>query len=258
MMKRTFKNDLSKNYFQEQPKSTAFAPENGIKLKIKKTKNADIESKKTTLFLIGLVIALCLVFTAFEWKTPVNKARIVEGYDNFIPPEDLVIPITKTEKPESEKPVITVPVFKVVKDNVHIKEELLWEGDDPEEPVLFDFESLFKANTEKEENLDHILDHVEIMPEFPGGDAALLSYLAHQVKYPAIAQENGIQGRVYISFVIDENGTVFNVTLARGVDASLNTEAIRVVESMPRWKPGRQGDKAVKVRYTVPINFILR
>lgn len=96
------------------------------------------------------------------------------------------------------------------------------------------------------------------MPEFPGGNAALVSFLSKNVKYPLIAQENGIKGKVFVTFVVDENGDIYNVTLARGVDASLDREAIRVVKSMPRWKPGRQGNTAVKVRYTVPINFILQ
>ena len=96
------------------------------------------------------------------------------------------------------------------------------------------------------------------MPEFPGGDAALLSYLAKNIDYPVIAQENGIEGKVYVSFVVDKEGRVFNVALVRGVDSSLDREAIRVVKSMPRWKPGRQGNTEVKVRFTVPIKFTLQ
>lgn len=98
---------------------------------------------------------------------------------------------------------------------------------------------------------------VENMPEFPGGDKALLQWIAKSVKYPAVAQKNGIEGKVYVSFVVTKTGEVANVTIARGVDPSLNKEALRVVSSMPAWKPGRQKGKAVNVNYTVPINFVL-
>ncbi len=96
------------------------------------------------------------------------------------------------------------------------------------------------------------------MPEFPGGEVALRKFIATSVKYPVIAQENGIQGRVYISFVVNTKGKVIDVKIARGVDPNLDKEAIRVVNSMPAWKPGKQRGKAVKVSYTVPINFVLQ
>ena len=96
------------------------------------------------------------------------------------------------------------------------------------------------------------------MPEFPGGQKALLAFLGNNVRYPVIAQENGVQGKVYVAFIIDEKGRVTNPTILRGEDESLNREALRVVASMPNWKPGRQHDKPVKVRYNVPISFQLQ
>lgn len=98
---------------------------------------------------------------------------------------------------------------------------------------------------------------VEEMPDFPGGEEALLEFLATNVKYPAIAQENGIQGKVFVVFIIDENGKVIEPKIARGVDPILDQEAIRVVTAMPAWKPGKQRGKNVRVSYTVPINFVL-
>ena len=228
-------------------------------MKSKKTKKADLESKKTTLFLIGLVVALSSILFAFEWKQPAQKATIVQGYADYMPPEDLVIPSTSREKVEPEKPIIKVPVFKVLDDDIKIHEELIWKGEEPDEPVTIDLGSIMDNGDDPgEEDLDAVLNFAETMPEFPGGDAALVSFLSKNVKYPLIAQENGIKGKVFVTFVVDENGDIYNVTLARGVDASLDREAIRVVKSMPRWKPGRQGNTAVKVRYTVPINFILQ
>ncbi|WP_321997963.1 energy transducer TonB [Draconibacterium orientale] len=228
-------------------------------MKSKKTKKADLESKKTTLFLIGLVVALGFILFAFEWKQPARKALIVQGSRDYMPPEDLVIPSTPPEKNEPEKPIIKVPVFKVIDDSEKPVDELIWEGEEPEEPVVIDLGEIMNyGKDEGEEELSVILDFAETMPEFPGGQAALLSFLSKNVKYPVIAQENGIKGKVFVAFVVDENGDIYDVTLARGVDVSLDREALRVVKSMPRWKPGKQGNKAVKVRYTVPINFILQ
>jgi len=99
---------------------------------------------------------------------------------------------------------------------------------------------------------------VEEMPEFPGGTAELQKYLATSVRYPVIAQENGVQGRVYIQFVINQNGEVTNAVVLRGVDPSLDKEALRVVQAMPKWKPGKQRNRPVRVSYTVPINFVLQ
>lgn len=99
---------------------------------------------------------------------------------------------------------------------------------------------------------------VEQMPEFPGGEAALRKYLAASIKYPVIATENGIQGKVFVNFVVEANGGISNVKVTRGVDSSLDKEAVRVVKSMPKWIPGKQGGQAVRVSFTVPINFVLQ
>jgi protein TonB len=98
---------------------------------------------------------------------------------------------------------------------------------------------------------------VEQMPEFPGGEAALRKFLGSTVKYPEVAQENGVQGKVFVAFVVDRNGGISNVKIARGVDPALDKEAMRVVKSMPKWIPGKQNGDAVRVSYTVPINFVL-
>ena len=96
------------------------------------------------------------------------------------------------------------------------------------------------------------------MPEFPGGQGALLQYLSKSIKYPVIAQENGIQGRVSCSFVVEKDGSVTDVQVLRGVDPSLDKEAIRVITAMPKWKPGKQRGKPVRVKYTVPVTFRLQ
>ena len=110
----------------------------------------------------------------------------------------------------------------------------------------------------KEEVTQKVFDVVEVMPSFPGGQAALIQYLNSHVKYPVVAQENGIQGRVTISFVVERDGSITDVKVARSVDPSLDKEAARVVSSMPRWTPGKQNGSAVRVKFNVPVVFKLQ
>ena len=108
----------------------------------------------------------------------------------------------------------------------------------------------------KEENV--VFEVVEQMPSFPGGDAALMEYLSKNTKYPSVAEENGIQGRVVCTFVVETNGSITDVKVVRAVDPALDREAVRVIKSMPKWIPGKQNGKAVRVKYTVPVNFKLQ
>lgn len=110
----------------------------------------------------------------------------------------------------------------------------------------------------KPEVATKVFDVVEEMPSFPGGNAALMSYLNSSTKYPVVAQENGVQGRVIISFVVERDGSISDVKVARSVDPSLDREAQRVVKSMPRWTPGKQNGQTVRVKYTVPVVFRLQ
>ena len=110
----------------------------------------------------------------------------------------------------------------------------------------------------KPEVATKVFEVVEEMPSFPGGSAALMSYLSSNTKYPVVAQENGVQGRVIVSFVVERDGSISDVKVARSVDPSLDREAQRVVKSMPKWKPGKQNGSAVRVKYTVPVVFRLQ
>ena len=114
------------------------------------------------------------------------------------------------------------------------------------------------AAQDDEEASAEIFMVVEEMPEFPGGMSELMSYLAKSIKYPVVAQENGIQGRVTVAFVVNRDGTIVDAEVVRGIDASLDKEALRVINLMPKWKPGKQRGKAVRVKYTVPVNFRLQ
>ena len=110
----------------------------------------------------------------------------------------------------------------------------------------------------KPEVSNKVFDVVEEMPSFPGGQAALMSFLSSNIKYPVVAQENGVQGRVIVGFVVERDGSITDVKVMRSVDPSLDREAQRVVRAMPRWKPGKQNGSAVRVKYTVPVVFRLQ
>jgi protein TonB len=121
-------------------------------------------------------------------------------------------------------------------------------------------ESNIDQNTEKGLNDSakwegRIYEVVEQMPSFPGGQGALMQYLANNIKYPVVAQENGVQGRVVVSFVVERDGSITDVQVVRSVDPSLDREAQRVVRSMPKWIPGKQNGQAVRVKYNVPVSF---
>ena len=102
-----------------------------------------------------------------------------------------------------------------------------------------------------------VFDVVEQMPEFPGGHAALMKWIGNNIKYPAIAEENGIQGRVVCTFVVERDGSITDVQVARSIEPSLDKEAVRVLTMMPKWNPGRQNGEAIRVKYTVPVTFRL-
>lgn len=227
-------------------------------MEVKKTPKADLESKKTVFLQIGLVVVLSLVLVAFEWtSTDVNVDFSLQDED--IEVEEEIIPITRQEEvkpPPPPPPPAVADILNIVEDDVELDEELEIMDTEMSQDDIVDFSNMvFEEETRDEGEIFMI---VEEMPEFPGGTEALQKYLAQSVRFPVIAQENGIQGRVYIQFVINQNGEVTNATILRGVDPSLDREALRVVEAMPKWKPGKQRNRPVRVSYTVPINFVLQ
>lgn len=228
-------------------------------MEVKKTPKADLESKKTVFLQIGLVVALSLVLVAFEWTSTDVKVDF-SLQDEDIEVEEEIIPITRQEEvkpPPPPPPPAVADILNIVEDDVELDEELEIMDTEMSQDDIVDFSNLVFEEETRDEG-GEIFMIVEEMPEFPGGPEALQRYLSQSVRYPVIAQENGIQGRVYIQFVINQNGEVTNATILRGVDPSLDREALRVVEAMPKWKPGKQRNRPVRVSYTVPINFVLQ
>ena len=227
-------------------------------MEVKKSPKADLENKKTIFMQIGLIITLGLVFIAFEWTTTDVEVTQFEIQDE-LDAEEEIIPITRQEEvkpPPPPPPPKVADVLNIVEDDVELDEELEIEDTEMDEETEVDFSDV--AVEEEEEEDAPVFFIVEEMPEFPGGEAALHKYIAQSIKYPVIAQENGIQGRVYVSFVINQKGEVTDIKIARGVDPALDKEAMRVISKMPKWKPGKQRGKPVKVSFTVPINFVLQ
>ena len=129
-------------------------------------------------------------------------------------------------------------------------------NDEAEGEVLKAKEVVVDEKPKEEET--KVFDVVEQMPQFPGGPNALFEYLSKNIKYPVVAEENGIQGRVIVTFVVERDGSITDVKVAKSVDPSLDKEAMRVVKSMPHWIPGKQNGSAVRVKYTVPVTFRLQ
>ncbi len=228
-------------------------------MEVKKAPKADLESKRNVFLLVGLVIALGLTLAAFEYETSPKKTESL-GQVQMQDIEEEIIPITREQeiKPPPPPPPQVVEVLNIVDDEVEIEDELQIEDTEVTDDMIIDVQPVVQAKKEVEEEDTQVFFIVEDMPEFPGGELALRQFIANAIKYPVIAQENGIQGRVYVTFVVDADGSVSEPRIARGVDPSLDKEALRVVSQLPKWKPGRQRGKPVRVSYTVPINFQLQ
>ncbi|NLX73385.1 MAG: energy transducer TonB [Bacteroidales bacterium] len=228
-------------------------------MEVKKSPKANLESRKPIFTQIGLVVVLSMVLIAFEWtSTDVNVD--LEAAEEEVAVEEEIIPITRQEEvkpPPPPPPPAVADILNIVDDDVELDLELEIMDTEMNQDAMVDFTVVYEVPEETRED-GEIFMIVEEMPEFPGGEGELQKYLASSVRYPVIAQENGIQGRVYIQFVINQRGEVTNVTILRGVDPSLDREAVRVVEAMPKWKPGKQRNRPVRVSYTVPINFVLQ
>ena len=213
-------------------------------MEVKKSKRAAIENQRGTWLLMGFVVVLAFMFVTFEWTQHDIKVATGSLADEPVFVETL-LPITYPEEKLEPPPP---PVVKVA--------ELLNIVDDDDleaDAVVLGFDDF-----ENEPVEDEILVTAEKMPEFPGGNGALLQYLNKNIKYPVVPQEQGIQGRVIIQFVVDKDGTITDPVVVRSVDPYLDKEAHRVIKAMPKWKPGIQGARSVRVKYTVPVTFRLQ
>jgi len=220
----------------------------------RKTPKADLESKKAIFFEIGLVIALLLALVSFNYKSYETKTfKIIQRKVQTAPEE--IVPITEQKvKPPPPPPPKAVTQIKIVSNNVKVNDNVDIDVEANMNTKVADY-----VPPEQEDSVpeQHIFVVVEQMPRFPGGQAALMKYLATHIKYPELAKESGIQGRVFINFVVEPDGHIDHVKVLRGIGGGCDEEAVRVVKSMPKWIPGKQRGKPVRVSFNLPVKFTL-
>lgn len=229
-------------------------------MEVKKTPKADLENRRTLYTEIGLVVALLVVWGAFSYSTK-EKAVASLGEDTQVVEVEDMVPITQeTPPPPPEAPKIPVlsDQIDIVEDDIKVDDNFMSLEDDANLGVeIMDYVEEVKEEVVEEEAIPFQL--VEEKPSFNGGDANEFSkWVNSKLQYPEFAKENGVQGRVTLQFTVNPDGSVSNVKVLRGVDSSLDKEAVRVVSMSPKWKPGKQRDRAVKVTYTFPVIFQLR
>ncbi len=232
-------------------------------MEVKKSEKASLENKRLLFVEIGFAVALAAVLFAVNWSTKEKQVAALEAETAAVEVEDMV-PITQ-ETPPPPEAAPKIPVLSdqidVVDDDIKVDDSMFQNlEDDANSGVeIMDYieGSAPEEETVEEEAIPFQL--VEEKPSFNGGDANEFSkWVNSKLVYPEIAKENGVQGRVTLQFTVNADGTVTNVKVLRGVDSSLDKEAVRVVSSSPKWKPGKQRDRAVKVTYTFPVIFQLR
>ena len=229
-------------------------------MEAKKSDKANLEKKKGLFLQIGLVTVLALLLIAFEWTTrEVSTGNLGELAKVVM--EEEIIPITRppeVQPPPPPPPPQITETLNIVEDDVDIEDELTIDDVEVREDTRIEFTQIMVMG-EEEAVEQEIFFIVEDMPDFQGkGQDGFRNYIGENLNYPQIAAENGIQGRVFVQFVVNEDGTVSNATVVRGVDPSLDREAIRVVMSSPKWNPGKQRGEPVRVSFTFPINFVLQ
>jgi protein TonB len=233
------------------PIKSNYKPVKHFIMEIKKSKKANLESRRRSYFLFGLIVSLSLSWMAFEY-------RVYEGPEHYdfgnMAMEEETDVIVQTMRPEEIKPPKPKPVtiFEVTNKtdipDIEINVEI--GADEPmENYALIEDEPV-------EEVEPVIFVPIENMPEFPGGEEALMRYLS-TVKYPRMAVETGIQGTVYVGFVVEKDGSISHIEVKRGISEECDAEAVRAIKAMPKWKPGMQRNKPVRVYYTLPIRYVL-
>ena len=227
-------------------------------MEVKKSPKADLEGKKTTSLLIGYVLILAILFVAFEWSERDKQVTTDTGIVDVVVEEE-IIPITEQEQKQAPPPPEAPKaeeIIQIVENDAEVEETTIQASDETDKAVEVKYVPVEVEEEEVEEQ--QIFQVVEEMPEFPGGMSECMKFLGKNIKYPTISQENGVQGRVIVQFVVNQDGSIVDAVVARGVDPYLDKEALRVVGMMPKWKPGKQRGKAVRVKYTLPVMFRLQ
>lgn len=229
-------------------------------MELKKSQKANLESKRGIFLEIGLILVLALVWFAFEWTTrpeTENTEKLI-AETTYEVEEMQVTRREEQPKPEPQQQQQVTEILNIVEDDVEIDDNFDF---DMEADASTEFEFTgFVDEMEEEFEEEEVFYIVEDMPTFNGGEPAVefRKYIGQNLRYPDIAAENGISGRVIVQFAVSSKGKVVDAVVVAGVDPALDKEAIRVVMTSPSWTPGKQRGKAVKVLFTFPINFVLQ
>ena len=230
-------------------------------MEIKKSSRASLENKRLLFIETGLVLSLALVYGLFEWSVKASPVALLEDNTRLVEEDDILsVELDTPPAPPSlpEIPVIS-DVLEIVEDDVDL--DIDFQDLTEENGQTFSIQPYQLADVPEEEDTDEVIPMVivETKPSFNGGDANEFSrWVNSRLVYPETARELGVQGRVTIQFTIGTDGRVSGVRVLKGADPLLDEEAVRVVSSSPKWTPGRQRDRAVKVSYTFPVIFQLR
>lgn len=224
-------------------------------MEIKKESKYDLERIKALFFQAGLVFSLGIILFAFEWRTSEGGDGDWDQMQVIDIPEDQ-IEITRQEEPEPPKPEQQTTVLDIVEDDVEVDDDLDINAEDDMDTEVGDFIAPIDDDDPVIVEAE-IFTIVEDQPAFPGGESALFEYLRNNISYPQMAKESNIQGTVFVTFVVEPDGFISNVKVLRGIGGGCDNEAIRVVKKMPRWSPGKQRGKPVRVQFNLPIKFVL-
>lgn len=225
-------------------------------MELKKSNKADLEKKRTVFLEYGLVLVLAILLFAFEWGSKLQDNNLLDQMQEVVAEEEMMVTRQQPQTPPPPPPPPQViEVLQIVEDNVDI-DEIDFESMEANENTSME---LVVFEEEEEAAEEEVFVIVEDMPSFKGGDLnEFRNWVAKNLKYPEIAAENGIQGRVFVQFAVNAKGEVVDVNVVRGVDPALDAEAVRVIKSSPKWAPGKQRGRPVKVQFTFPVVFVLQ
>ncbi|MBK6965185.1 MAG: energy transducer TonB [Bacteroidales bacterium] len=225
-------------------------------MEAKKTPKADLEIKRTVFVQIGLIVALAAMLVAFEWKTYDIKQADISGRQAEKVEEDLIEITNQNKPPPPPAPPPTTTLINIVSNDIEVETDLDIDAEATELTEIPEYTPI-ASNEEEEVAEAEIFTVVEESPSFPGGDEARIRFLTENIKYPQIARESSISGTVYVTFVVEKNGNVTDVRVLRGIGGGCDEEAVRVIKAMPKWSPGKQRGKPVRVQFNMPIKFTL-
>jgi len=226
---------------------------------LQKSASANLENKRMIFLEIGMIISLILVLLAFNWKTYEKQILnpYLRGAENI--PEEMA-QITQQKPPEPPKINIppAVTMINIVDDEMDLDDEFIIDAEINESDAVPVYISVpVMKEEEGPVGEEEIFKVVESMPVFPGGEKALYSFLSNNMRYPAMAKEAGISGKVYITFVVERDGSITDVQLLRGIGGGCDEEAVRVIQKMPAWSPGKQRNVPVRVQFILDVKFTL-